>query len=48
MYANKIAEIADPDEQARFVADRRREYEEDVDIERLAADLVLELHHRGG
>jgi acetyl-CoA carboxylase carboxyltransferase component len=42
VYANKIAEIADPDEQARFVADRRREYEEDVDIERLAADLVLD------
>jgi acetyl-CoA carboxylase carboxyltransferase component len=42
VYANKIAEIADPDERARFVADRRREYEEDVDIERLAADLVLD------
>ncbi|GAA3718059.1 acyl-CoA carboxylase subunit beta [Terrabacter ginsenosidimutans] len=42
VYANKIAEIADPAEQARFVADRRREYEEDVDIERLAADLVLD------
>jgi acetyl-CoA carboxylase carboxyltransferase component len=42
VYANKIAEIADADDQARFVADRRREYEEDVDIERLAADLVLD------
>jgi len=42
VYANKIAEIEDPAERAQFVADRRREYEEDVDIERLAADLVLD------
>lgn len=45
VYANKIAEIErDQGIEARdaFVAARRAEYEEDVDIERLAADLVLD------
>ena len=42
VYANKIAEIADPDEQAEYVAARRAEYEEDVDLLRLASDLVLD------
>ncbi len=42
VYANKIAEITDPDEQAEYIAARRAEYEEDVDLMRLAADLVLD------
>jgi acetyl-CoA carboxylase carboxyltransferase component len=42
VYANKIAAIEDDDEREQFVADRRREYEQDVDLERLAADLVLD------
>jgi acetyl-CoA carboxylase carboxyltransferase component len=42
VYANKIAAIEDDDERAQFVADRRREYEEDVDLERLVSDLVLD------
>src|SRR4051812_12032907 len=42
VYANKISEIADLDEREEFVQDRRREYEEDVDLERLVADLVLD------
>ncbi len=42
VYANKIAEITDDTERAAYVADRRREYEEDVDLERLAADLVVD------
>jgi acetyl-CoA carboxylase carboxyltransferase component len=42
VYANKIEAIADPGERAEFVAERRREYEEDVDLERLASDLVLD------
>lgn len=45
VYANKIAQIeADEGEAARddFIAARRAEYEEDVDLERLAADLVLD------
>jgi acetyl-CoA carboxylase carboxyltransferase component len=42
VYANKIAEIADAEEQAAFVAEKRAEYEQDVDLLRLAADLVLD------
>jgi acetyl-CoA carboxylase carboxyltransferase component len=45
VYANKIAQVeAQQGIEAReaFVAERRREYEEDVDIERLAADLVID------
>ena len=42
VYANKIAQIEDPQEQAAFVEARRAEYLEDVDLERLAADLVID------
>jgi acetyl-CoA carboxylase carboxyltransferase component len=42
VYANKIAEIADAAERDAFVAERRAEYEQDVDVLRLAADLVLD------
>jgi acetyl-CoA carboxylase carboxyltransferase component len=42
VYANRIAAIEDEVERERFVQDMRREYEEDVDLERLAADLVLD------
>ncbi|MEO7069619.1 MAG: acyl-CoA carboxylase subunit beta [Nostocoides sp.] len=42
VYANKIAAIEDEGERAAYVAARRAEYEEDVDLERLAADLVLD------
>jgi len=42
VYANKIAAIADPAERDQFVQDKRREYEQDVDLERLASDLVLD------
>jgi acetyl-CoA carboxylase carboxyltransferase component len=42
VYANKIASIADPGERAAFVAAKRAEYEQDVDLERLAADLVID------
>lgn len=42
VYANKIAAIDDPDERAAYIAERRREYEEDVDLLRLASDLVVD------
>ncbi|MDP9117405.1 MAG: acyl-CoA carboxylase subunit beta [Actinomycetota bacterium] len=42
VYANKIEEIADDRERDAFVAARRAEYEQDVDLLRLAADLVLD------
>src|SRR3954447_26597715 len=42
VYANKIAEIYDAEEQAQFVAEKRAEYEQDVDLLRLASHLVLD------
>ena len=42
VYANKIAAIEDESERAAFVAGRRAEYEQDVDLERLVSDLVLD------
>jgi len=42
VYANKIAAIDDPREQAAFVSLRRAEYEEDIDIVRLASELVID------
>src|SRR6185295_1880308 len=42
VYAHKIAAIEDADERVAFVAARRAEYEEDVDLLRLASDLVLD------
>ncbi len=41
VYANKIAAL-DEGDRAGFVEDRRREYEQDVDLLRLAADLVID------
>jgi acetyl-CoA carboxylase carboxyltransferase component len=42
VFANKIAAIEDPDEQAAFVAEQRAIYEADVDILRLASELVVD------
>ena len=42
VFANKIAAIEDPVERAEFVTARRVEYEEDVDILRLASELVID------
>jgi len=42
VYANRIAAIDDEQEREKFVADKRREYEEDVDLLRLASDLVID------
>ncbi len=42
VYANKIAAIADADERAAFVAARRAEYEQDIDIVRLGSELVVD------
>jgi len=41
VYANKIAELAE-EERAAFVAARRAEYETDIDIVRLASELVVD------
>jgi acetyl-CoA carboxylase carboxyltransferase component len=42
VYANKIAAIADESERAAFVAARRAEYEQDIDLVRLASELVVD------
>ena len=42
VFANKIAEIADPAEREAFITARRREYEEDVDLYRLASELIVD------
>ncbi|MGH9027130.1 MAG: carboxyl transferase domain-containing protein, partial [Acidimicrobiia bacterium] len=42
VYANKIAAIEDPAEREAFVKERRAEYEADVDLLRLASDLVVD------
>jgi acetyl-CoA carboxylase carboxyltransferase component len=42
VFANRIAAIEDPDERDAFVTAQRREYEEDVNLYRLAADLHID------
>jgi acetyl-CoA carboxylase carboxyltransferase component len=42
VFANKIAAIDDDAEREAFVAEERRLYEEDVDIYRLASELVID------
>ena len=42
VYANKIAAIADDAERAAYVDGLRAEYEEDIDIVHLAAELVVD------
>jgi acetyl-CoA carboxylase carboxyltransferase component len=42
VYANRIGAIEDPTERAQFVSDRRTEYEADVNLLRLASELVVD------
>jgi acetyl-CoA carboxylase carboxyltransferase component len=42
VYAGKLAEMADPHERAAFVAQARADYEQDVDLLRLASELVID------
>jgi len=42
VFANKIAEIGDLEERERFVTEQRRLYESDVDLLRLASELVVD------
>jgi acetyl-CoA carboxylase carboxyltransferase component len=42
VFANKIAAIDDPVERDAFVEEQRRLYEEDVDLLRLASELVID------
>ncbi|HUV09913.1 MAG TPA: acyl-CoA carboxylase subunit beta [Acidimicrobiia bacterium] len=42
VYYNAIQQIDDPDERASFIAEKREEYEADVDLVHLAAELVVD------
>jgi len=42
VFYNRIMAIEDPEERAAFVAERRAEYEADVDIVHLASELVVD------
>ena len=42
VFYNRIQAIEDPDERAAFVAKHKAEYEEDVDLVHLAAELVVD------
>jgi len=42
VYYNKIQAISDPAERAAYVAERRREYEEDIDLLHLASENVVD------
>ena len=42
VYANKIAQMAGDEEREAFVAARRTEYERDIDVIRLASELVVD------
>jgi acetyl-CoA carboxylase carboxyltransferase component len=42
VYANKIAALPDDEARAAFVAEKRAEYEEDIDIVRLGSELVVD------
>ncbi|MFX4272398.1 acyl-CoA carboxylase subunit beta [Propionibacteriaceae bacterium Y1685] len=42
VYANKINAISDPDEREAYVTQLRDEYELDIDVLRLASDLVID------
>ena len=42
VFFNKIQAIEDPEERARYIAERRAEYEQDIDIVHLAAENVVD------
>lgn len=42
VFANRIAAIEDPAEREAFIAEQRRIYEDDVDLLRLASELVVD------
>jgi methylmalonyl-CoA decarboxylase subunit alpha len=42
VFYNRIQAIEDADERALFVEEQRRLYEEDIDLERLASELVID------
>jgi acetyl-CoA carboxylase carboxyltransferase component len=47
VYSNKIQAIADPTERMQFVQEKRKEYQEDIDVYRLASELIIDGVVRG-
>lgn len=41
VYANKIAELPE-EERAAFIADKRKEYQQEIDVYRLASELIID------
>src|SRR5699024_2807885 len=41
VYANKIAELSE-DEQIKFVPEKQAEYKDDIDIHRLASEMLID------
>lgn len=41
VYANKIAELA-PEDRPKFIEEKRKEYKEDIDIYRLASEMIVD------
>ncbi|WP_027414483.1 acyl-CoA carboxylase subunit beta [Aneurinibacillus terranovensis] len=42
VYSNKINAIEDPEQRQAFVVEKRKEYQEDIDIYRLASELIVD------
>ncbi|MBN6185951.1 acyl-CoA carboxylase subunit beta [Aneurinibacillus sp. BA2021] len=42
VYSNKINAIEDPKERQEFIMEKRKEYQEDIDIYRLASELIID------
>lgn len=42
IYAKKIKEIADPNEQAKFVAEKRQEYDENINVWSAASEMYVD------
>ncbi|NCN26385.1 acyl-CoA carboxylase subunit beta [bacterium] len=42
VYFNKIQQISDPEERKKFIAEKKAEYEKDVDLQKLASELVVD------
>lgn len=42
VYLNKIAQLMEGEERQRFIHEKRREYQEDIDIYRLGSELIVD------
>jgi acetyl-CoA carboxylase carboxyltransferase component len=42
VYANQLADIDDPDERQAFVEQKREEYREDIDMKKLASEMIVD------